>query len=83
MGNDERESSGPVDNCLVCLFRSLEFARNLKKTWACKEVSIHSKKSTVLVLVAVSIHAFKHVSVNYHHACLLCPFCNTFPSLDL
>lgn len=71
MGNNERESCGPGNNCVVCLFRSLDFARNLRKVWAYKEVSMNSEKSTVLVLVAVYIHAYKHVYVTYHYACLL------------
>lgn len=83
MGNDERETCGPVNNCLMCLFWNLEFARNLREVGAYKEVNMYSEKSTVFVLVAVCIHAYKHVYVICHHACLLCPFYYTFPSLVL
>lgn len=58
MGNDERESCGSASNCLVCLLKSLKFARYLRKAWVDKEVSVYSEKPTVLVLVAVYLHDY-------------------------
>lgn len=64
MGNNERESCGLGNNCVVCLFR------NLRKVWVYKEVSMNSEKFIVLVLVVVYIYVYKYVYVTYYYVCL-------------